>query len=49
MVKESPKKLVIVPVLGQGSPPSREALYLLLTFIAIVCIDLTLKRELDYT
>lgn len=35
--KESPKKLVIVPVLGQGSPPLRREAVLFLTFIAFYC------------
>ena len=50
--KEGLKKLVIVPVLGQGISPSREGLYccwLLLLFIAIICIDFTVKKELEYT
>lgn len=43
--KKSPKNLVIVPLQGRA--------ILLLTlycqFIAISCIDLTLKKELEYS
>lgn len=44
--KKSPKNLVIVPV-----PQGRAILLLTLycQFFAITCIDLTLKKELEYS